>query len=224
MLQIGRSVETNFVIVRERDSHHPPLSAIGPQYFGIAKIRHVKIEDRILSILGPSASAIVAVGKVLSLEGWARCGLGSVCGVDGDETRFRTSAETARVVLIHYSAAGEDHDAVLFRKSDRQFAPVNQIGADGVAPTHVAPASAEWIVLEKQMILALEIDQAVRIVGPVAGRGKMELRAVGLLIGSRLREQGQGCGEKSSGESGRQDLYSLARGAGMGAGDSGLGL
>ena len=140
-----------------------------------------------------------------------RCSFGSVAGVDGDETRFPSGAESAGVVMIHNDASRENHDAVAFRKSDRQFAPTNQIAADGVAPTHVAPAVAEGIELEEQMILAFEIYKAVRIVGPVAGGGKMELRAERFLISSGLAEKCEGCTEESGSQSRRQDP-SLAAG------------
>jgi hypothetical protein len=119
-------------------------------------------------------------------------------------------------VLIHYSATGEDHDTVLFRKSDWQFAPMNQIAADGVAPTHVAPAVAEWIELEEQMILVIEVDQAVGIVGPIASGREMKLRTIGFLICVSLAEKGQRGDEERCGESRRQDLYSLSRGKGTG--------
>ena len=138
-------------------------------------------------------------------------------GVDGDQTRLPAGTEAAGVVLIDHGAAGEDHDAVLFGKSDRQFAPMNQIAAHRVAPAHVAPAVAEGIELEEQMILALEVNQAIGVVSPIASGGKMELRAVGFLERRRLRLERQGCGEKN-GESGRQDPYSLSRGRGWGLG------
>ena len=76
---------------------------------------------------------------------------------------------------------------------------MNQIGADGVAPTHVTPAVAEGIELEEQMIFAVEVNQAVGIVGPIASRGKMELGAIGFLIGGGLREESQRSEEERSG-------------------------
>src|ERR1700680_607148 len=111
-----------------------------------------------------------------------RCSFGSVAGVDGDETRFPSGAESAGVVMINDGAAGENHDALVLGNSDGQFAPANQIAADRVAPTHVAPAIAERIELEEEMVFAFEINKAVRIVGPIAGGRKMELRAERLLI------------------------------------------
>ena len=127
-----------------------------------------------------------------------RCGLGSVRGIDRYETKLRAGAESAGVVLIDDGAAGEDHDAVLFWNSDWQFTPMHQIAANGVAPAHVTPAVAEGIELEKEMILAVEVDQAVGIVGPVASRGKMELGAIGFLVRRRLGEEHQDCDKEKS--------------------------
>ena len=185
------------MIVWKRYCHHPSLGAIGPEDFRIAKIGHVKIQDRILSVLGPGSAAIIAKGEVLRLEGRARCGLGSVRGIDCYETRLRAGAESTGVVLIDDGAAGKDHDAMLFRNSDRQFTPMHQIAADGVAPTHVTPAVGEGIELEEQMILAIEVDQTVGIVGPIARRGKMELGPIGLLVRWRLGEE-QDCDMEKS--------------------------
>lgn len=61
--------------------------------------------------------------------------------------------------------------------------PVDEITADRVAPTHVPPFVAEGIVLIEQMVLAVVIDQAIRVVHPVSFRCKMKLGAKGLLIG-----------------------------------------
>jgi hypothetical protein len=70
---------------------------------------------------------------------------------------------------------------------DGEFVPVEEIGADGVAPAHVSPLVAEGVVLEEEMVLALEVDEAVGVVGPVLGRGEVDLRAVGLIVVRCLR-------------------------------------
>jgi hypothetical protein len=58
------------------------------------------------------------------------------------------------------------------------------------------------------MILTLEVDQAVRVVGPIVSRRKMELRAVEFLVCRSLREKRQRGDKEKSGS--RQDPYSLA--------------
>jgi hypothetical protein len=68
-----------------------------------------------------------------------------------------------------------------------------------VAPAHVTPKVARRIELEEQMIFAVEVNQAIGIVGPIASRGKMELRAIGFLIGGGLREKSQRSEEERSG-------------------------
>ena len=75
------------------------------------------------------------------------------------------------------------------RERDGQFLPMHEIAADGVAPAHVAPRVAEGVVLEEEVVFAFEVDEAVGIVGPVAGRGEMVLRAEGLVAGCRGGEE-----------------------------------
>ena len=78
---------------------------------------------------------------------------------------------------------------------DRQFLPVDEIAADGVAPTHVAPGVAERVVLVEEVVFAVEPDQPVGVVGPVLARRKMKLRAVRLAIGL-AKCRGQASDEK----------------------------
>ena len=66
-----------------------------------------------------------------------------------------------------------------------KLAPVDEIGADGVPPGHVAPYGVIGIVLEEQVEFAGEVDETVRIVGPVRPRRKVELRPVCLAIHAR---------------------------------------
>ena len=59
--------------------------------------------------------------------------------------------------------------------------PVNQILAFCVAPVHVAPAVAVWVVLVECVVPALIIDRAVGVIHPVGGRHKVIARAVGVI-------------------------------------------
>jgi hypothetical protein len=50
--------------------------------------------------------------------------------------------------------------------------PIHQIGADGMSPVDVAVIGAIGVVLIEQVILALPLDQAIRIVQPIGFRQK----------------------------------------------------
>ena len=142
----------------------------------------LQVEDGVAGVLGPGAAAVVAVGEVLGLEGLAVAGARRVAGVDGDHAWLAGGAEAAGIVLVHDRAAGEDHDAVFFGERHGQFLPVDEVAADGVAPTHVAPGVAERVVLVEEVVFAVEPDQAVGVVGPVLARREMELRAIGFAV------------------------------------------
>ncbi len=71
---------------------------------------------------------------------------------------------------------------VFFPQRHREFLPVEQILAYRVPPAHVAPDVAEGVVLKEEMILAFEVDEAVRIVSPVFFRREVELGAVRLFV------------------------------------------
>lgn len=146
------------------------------------------LHDRVRGIFRPGAARIRAVGDALG-EGLIFRGRGGVAGggVDRDQRRRLAACglEAGGVVPVHHGGAGEHGAQGVRQQGVRQLLPVNQIFADGVAPGHVAPFGSEWVVLEEEMVLALEEDEAVRVVQPVFTRRKVELRAVGLSIERR---------------------------------------
>ena len=90
---------------------------------------------------------------------------------------------------VDHDAAREDHHALLFAQRDRQVLPVQHVGADGVAPAHMAPRLAEGIVLVEEVVLALVEDEPVRVVHEVPRRREVEPRAQGLVVGGLLASQ-----------------------------------
>ena len=68
---------------------------------------------------------------------------------------------------------------------------MEQIGADCVAPAHVSPLVSERVVLEEEVVFALEVDEAVWVVRPVFSGREVHLRAVGLIVGWSLCTDGQ---------------------------------
>ena len=58
----------------------------------------------------------------------------------------------------------------------------NEVFADSVAPVHVSPAPAIRVVLEKEVILAIVEDHAIRVVVPSALGREVELSSQGFTI------------------------------------------
>ena len=170
------------MFVRQGDRHHPALLRLEPKYFRIAKIGHMQVENRILAILRPSSATIVAKSEILRLKGRARAARRRVPCVYSHHASLSAGTEAASVSAVDYRASGEDHDAVLFRQGDRQLFPMEQIGADCVAPTHMSPFVAERVELKEQMIFAVEVHYAIRIVRPMLTRREMKLWPVRLVI------------------------------------------
>src|SRR5690349_14799770 len=59
---------------------------------------------------------------------------------------------------------------------------MNEVVAHRMAPGHVAPLDAAGVVLKEKMILAVEEDEPVGVVEPVAACGEMKLWAEGLVV------------------------------------------
>ena len=180
----------------------------------ITKVGEVKIEHRIASIARPGAAVVEAEGNVLRLKSALR-GL-AMARVDRNEAVGFRGAKTGGVFMIDDDASGEDHDSIFFWNGNRQLLPMEQIGADCVAPAHVSPLVSKGVVLEEEVILALEVDEAVWVVRPVFSGREVHLRAVGLVVLWSLRTRGQ----SAESECGDADHFANTR---FGQGSSSLG-
>src|SRR5688572_8232387 len=129
-----------------------------PKDFRVAKVFCSDRQNRIAYVFRPGSSMICAVGNVLCLFGFCM-----TC-VNSDQSGIPRSAKAARVLPIDDSAAGKDHETMFFMERDRQMFPVDEVAADGMAPAHMSPCIAEWIVLVEQVILTVEEDQSIWIV------------------------------------------------------------
>ena len=79
---------------------------------------------------------------------------------------------------------------------------MEQIGTNGMPPTHVPPGIAEGIVLIKEMVFALVIDKAIGIICPIVRRREMILRppvAVTTIVDRRRGNHGD-CKEEGDPE------------------------
>ena len=92
-------------------------------------------------------------------------------------------AEPAGVGLVDDGAAGEDHHACSSRERDRQLLPVHEVAAHRVAPATCCPSSSPYgVVLVEEVVLAVEVDQAVGVVHPVLRRRVVGHRTVGVVV------------------------------------------
>src|SRR5439155_24226929 len=125
------------------------------------------VENGVAGVLRPRSSAIDAVGDRLRLP----C-VGAVdarIGVGGNQRWLFAVAETRRVVPVDDGASrtdtlpvSADHAADLGDRN-RELSPVNEIGADRVAPFGVAEVG-ELPRLIEEVVLALIVDEAIGIV------------------------------------------------------------
>jgi hypothetical protein len=58
------------------------------------------------------------------------------------------------------------------------MSPVDEVPADGMTPAHMSPYIPKWIVLVKQVILAVEEHQSVRIVHEIQRWGEVIAGAI----------------------------------------------
>ena len=110
----------------------------------------------------------------------------AACGrIKIDKYRLVAGLKTTGILPVHNTRARENCAQFIWMDGMWELFPVDEVRADSVSPGHVAPIDAEWVVLEEKMELAFVMDQAVRIVGPVGFRSKVELWTIRFLV-SRL--------------------------------------
>ena len=134
-------------------------------------------QDGVAAVLRPDPPPVQAESEALD-ERLARR------RVHGDQWGDAAAPEPGGVVPIHDGRSGVDQTHGVGFQGDLQFLPVKKIVADGVAPGHQPELPAVRVVLEEQVVFALEEDQPVRVIQPVLPRSEMELRPVSLIIDS----------------------------------------
>ena len=166
--QVLGTVETDDLAAGEG---HDPLVAY-PVDLRVAEVPLVRIgEDR---VAGEFVEGIAAVGGpgdalALSLAGG---------GVDGNDGIL---AEAGGILMVDHRAAGEDGSQFV-RSDDRGGVfPVDQVFGNAQAPVHVAVGGPVRVVLEGKVPFAIDIDHAVRVVGPSEFRGEVHERTIGLI-------------------------------------------
>ena len=147
-----------FLLPLDVEHLHPFLRRLVPHDLGIAIAAGDLFQDRIAAVFGEVPS-VRAMGD--GLHGGISGG-----GVDQHERRFAVLAKAAGVLPIDDGAAAEHRAHVVRREFVTELLPVNHVAADGVAPVHVAPTPAVGIVLEEQVILAVEVNHPVRVIVP----------------------------------------------------------
>ena len=177
--QILRGVERNVQAALAgvvEDRHHPPaLAAVGrlvPDHLRVAaRMAH----DRIALVVRERATTVRAVADRFAASGVRE---------ERDDRLLFALLKSGHVFLVHDRAARE---AMLLRhririERQRQFFPVHQVAADRVPPEPVGADPVVRVVLGEQVILAVVVDHAVRIVVPARSLAVVELRAELLVV------------------------------------------
>jgi len=136
----------------------------------------LEINHGIPLISFPRAPLIAAVSEILGLSNFS--GPSSMPRVNRYQAFCARGAEAAGVLLVDYSAAGEDHLVVRFGNRKRKLTPVQEVTAYSVPPTHVPPLIAEGVVLKEEVVLTVKVDEAIRIVRPMCSWREMDLGTI----------------------------------------------
>src|SRR6202020_1413144 len=109
-----------------------------------------------------------------------------VAGVNRNQAFALWRAKTAAILAIDHYTPGKDHGVAFFRDGHRQLLPMQQVFANRMAPAHMPPLIAKGVVLEEQVILPMEVHQAVRIIGPIVLRREVYLWSIRLVVSRGL--------------------------------------
>ena len=205
---VGRSVEPDGFAGGQ---HHDPLSGrFVPDDMRIAEVGDAGIrQNRIGGVFGPRASPVGAVCQSLRLGFDPSLGGGDriVIGEDRQNRRIGGGSESGRVVQVGYAASRKDIAQAVRSQRDRHVLPVQQIAADGMSPVHLSPREVavfvERDVLVAEVVLAVIINQSVRVAHPAFGRREVDSRTVifGRLRLAALRcERRDAAGEQQGGD------------------------
>ena len=162
LFEIGRAIEAHFFVGRY--DHVPRPGGCVPKDFGIAEILQAVEgeEDGIAGIFGERAPVVCAVGQALQLP--------VLVARRGVERNQRIFAKTGAVVEVDHRTAGINMAEGVAGDGRFELVPVQEIGAHGVPPVHVAPFRTVGVVLIVKMVFTVFVDEAVRVVHPAVSR------------------------------------------------------
>ncbi|MNN72834.1 hypothetical protein D3C81_1889040 [compost metagenome] len=123
-------------------------------------------KHRITGVFRPCSSIVLAVGNTLILNGRFSFRHIQVMCEDGNQPRL-ISEKSRRILPVDNGTAREDHAQPIRHQRNRQLFPSHQIPAHCMAPVHLSHSHSVRVMLEEQVIFALEIYQSVRIVHPI---------------------------------------------------------
>lgn len=173
--QVGRGVDLDAVavvggVVLRPHHHDPPLVRGVPAHLGVAAL------DRDGDALAALVVGLERLPVVVAVVDADAVGVGE----DHDGV-VGTRLQTRGVVLVDHASAGEQRARVHVRlQGDRLLRPVDQVLAGRVAPVHGVPGQAVRVVLVEEVVLAVGVHQAVRVVHPALLGAEVELAAIRL--------------------------------------------
>ncbi len=166
VLQVGRRVYPHLPLQRGGKDKNPSAAFGMPEHIRVAALL-VRGDDGIVFVGLESPSVVQAIGKTLYLAGTRR-------GIDSDNGIL---AETSGVLLVHHTAAAENHSQPVGHEHRLFRFPVHQVGAGGVSPTKISPHGTVGIVLETEMIHPILVEHPVGIIHPAIAGSMMKKRA-----------------------------------------------
>ena len=172
VLQISGAVKFHIFSCRE---HQAVALLYGvPEDLGVAEVRLAFVCYDWIPVILFKMFIVQTVCNALLLQ-MGRC---IMAGINGYHRRIFKASEAGQIFFVQYAGARKDTPQFIGIQSGGKMLPVEQIPGNGVAPMHRPPVGGRRIILVKQMVSAVCIYHAVRIIHPVCRRGKMNDRSV----------------------------------------------
>src|SRR5688572_32066913 len=89
--------------------------------------------------------------------------------------------KTTGIVPVNNCTTGEDHSMLIGIEGNGKMLPVDQVGADRMAPVHRPPDSIVRVMLVEQVIFIGVENESVWVIHPFFDRSEMILGAVGFV-------------------------------------------
>ena len=165
VLQVGRRIDPHLLPHRQ---NHVPLLYLGiPESLGVAEVLLAADQHRVACIFLKGLSIVIGDGHRLRLTLSSR----------GIESHHLI------VLLVDHARATEDRAQRIGLDSNGLRLPVYKVFRGGVSPVHILPLRTVGVPLIEQMVDAILIEHAVRVVHPTIERGMMIDGTILLTIG-----------------------------------------
>ena len=176
VLQVVRCVEQRTVTTRHGDTPAAFLRVL--EDLRVTEIGHIARNNRVAFVFMEGDVVGRPCNRLLFMTVCRVAFLLPVMGEHRNHRRLSVFTKAGSIVVVHDRRTGINPADFVRLHRNRQVLPVNQVAAHCMVPVHRSPDVVVGIILRKQVIIPVFINQTVGVIDPALFGGKVDFGTI----------------------------------------------